>query len=79
MDNRAEIYMKCMNGKRDYLHEDRLMVMGVLPFQEFLDFYGFDYVIAQYDDHSILYEDMPQMSSYTMIYDSPVVRVFRRD
>ncbi len=79
MDTRGEIYMDRLNGQKDYLHEDRLMVRGLLPCQEFVASYDFDYVIAQHIDHPILYEGMMQVPSYTMIFDSPVVRVFRRD
>ena len=81
MDTRGEIYMKSMNGQKDYLHEDRLMLQGFLPWQEFLASYDFDYVITSLSDCPILYGELPGADSYVMIYEDPELRmrVFRRD
>ena len=78
IDPRAEVFLKRNNGKENILKEWEDMVTKEAVLEEFLDKYGFDYLIADRSREGQMYN--MENDNYKLIYDNDEseIRVFKK-
>ena len=78
IDPRAEVFLKRNNGKENILKEWEDMVTKEAVLEEFLDKYGFDYLIADRSHEGQMYN--MENDNYKLIYDNDEseIRVFKK-
>lgn len=78
IDPRAEVFLKRNNGKENILKEWEDLVTKEAVLEEFLDKYGFDYLIADRSHEGQMYN--MENDNYKLIYDNDEseIRVFKK-
>ena len=76
IDGRAELFLKKNNGEFDYLKEYVDLKSGELYYKDFLDKYGFNYIILGTNEY-ILNTYLERDNDYEKIYDSKGVDLYK--
>lgn len=67
IDPRAEVFLKANNHQKDILQEYCKLETAVIPYQEFLSHYDFDYILTVKGD--ILYTYLKEDSNYELVLE----------
>lgn len=74
LDPRMEVYLKSQNGVKDIFDEYISLQNQDLYYEEFLNRYNFDYIVAS--DNDILYKKLLDNTEYSCIYENEKCRVY---
>lgn len=67
IDPRAEVYLKVNNHKKDILQEYRDLEAAAIPYQEFLSYYNFDYLLTE--KGNLLYTYLKEDPDYELVLE----------
>ena len=78
IDGRAEVFLKSNNKDYDYFYEYASMFDGGIYYRDFVDKYGFNYLIIHSNTDCILYNSLIHDDDFEVVYWSYDVNLFVR-
>lgn len=75
IDARMEVYLKSMNGVKNFFDEYVEAEMGVIYYQDFLEAYDFDYYI--FDKNRTFYINVSHDDQYLCLYETEQYALFK--
>ncbi len=76
IDARAEVHSFAINQSKDYWSEYNKVIRGQIPYREFIDSYGFTFLIVNTKD--ALYHNLATDPDFALLYEDSAYRVYHR-
>ena len=77
IDCRAELFVKKNNGEFDYMRENNDVVLGQTYYKDFVDKYGFNYLLVGTTEISFE-NQLIHDGGFVKVYDSDLIRLYKR-